>query len=136
MFRQHLTPPVEHLFNAQNKRVATVRSSCAIAISSLSKKRSSTTSIPSAALSRRSPPIRSLRTALNGVQSLKQFIARANLVHATLPELEFAPFDGAAITTSLARAFTGLSLGQEEAQAAPLIPTPSAFGQRPNQLAG
>jgi ATP-dependent helicase HrpB len=52
---------------------------------------------------------------------LKQFIARVNLVHATLPELEFAPFDEAAITTSLARAFTGLTL-VKEAQAAPLLP--------------
>jgi ATP-dependent helicase HrpB len=51
---------------------------------------------------------------------LKQFIARVNLVHATLPELEFAPFDEAALTASLARAFTGLSL-VKEAQAAPLI---------------
>jgi len=56
---------------------------------------------------------------------LKQFIARVNLVHATLPELEFAPFDEAAITACLARAFTGLSL-VKEAQAAPLI---TAFHQ-------
>jgi len=52
---------------------------------------------------------------------LKQFIARVNLVHATLPELEFAPFDEAAITTCLARAFAGL-ITAKEAQAAPLIP--------------
>jgi ATP-dependent helicase HrpB len=50
---------------------------------------------------------------------LKQFIARVNLVHATLPELEFAPFDADAITACLARAFAGLSL-VKEAQAAPL----------------
>jgi ATP-dependent helicase HrpB len=43
-----------------------------------------------------------------------------NLVHATLPELEFAPFDEAAITTSLARAFTGLTTAKE-AQAALLL---------------
>ncbi|MES2469954.1 MAG: ATP-dependent helicase C-terminal domain-containing protein [Verrucomicrobiota bacterium] len=49
----------------------------------------------------------------------KQFIARVNLVQTTVPELEFAPFDEAAITTCLARAFTGLSL-VKEAQAAPL----------------
>jgi ATP-dependent helicase HrpB len=42
-----------------------------------------------------------------------------NLVHATLPELEFAPFDADAITACLARAFAGLSL-VKEAQAAPL----------------
>ena len=54
---------------------------------------------------------------------LKQFIARANLVHTTWPELEFAALDAAAITACLARAFTGLSL-VKEAQAAPLV---SAF---------
>jgi ATP-dependent helicase HrpB len=43
-----------------------------------------------------------------------------NLVHATLPELEFAPFDETAITASFARAFTGLTL-VKEAQAAPLL---------------
>jgi ATP-dependent helicase HrpB len=52
---------------------------------------------------------------------LKQFIARVNLVHALLPELEFVPFDDDAIINCLARAFTGLSLAKE-AQAAPLIP--------------
>jgi ATP-dependent helicase HrpB len=56
---------------------------------------------------------------------LKQFIARVNLVQATVPELEFAPLDEAAITTCLARAFTGLSL-VKAAQAAPLT---TAFHQ-------
>lgn len=50
---------------------------------------------------------------------LKQFIARVNLIHATLPELEFASFDADATTACLARAFTGLSM-VKEAQAAPL----------------
>ncbi len=50
---------------------------------------------------------------------LKQFIARVNLIHAHVPELEFAPFDADAITSCLARAFKGLSL-VKEAQAAPL----------------
>ena len=52
---------------------------------------------------------------------LKQFIARVNLIQTTLPELEFVPFDEAPITTSPARAFTGLTL-VKEAQAAALIP--------------
>ena len=50
---------------------------------------------------------------------LKQFISRANLVVAAMPGLEFPPFDEAAITGSLARAFTGLTLAKE-AQATPL----------------
>ena len=42
-----------------------------------------------------------------------------NLVVAALPELEFPPFDEAAITSCLARAFEGLTLAKE-AQATPL----------------
>jgi len=44
---------------------------------------------------------------------LKQFIARANLVCAALPELEFPAFDDAAIMDCLARAFRGLTLSKE-----------------------
>jgi ATP-dependent helicase HrpB len=58
--------------------------------------------------------------------ALKQFIARVNLVVAAMPELEFPPFDEAAITSCLARAFEGLTLAKE-AQAAPLR---EAFLQR------
>jgi ATP-dependent helicase HrpB len=50
---------------------------------------------------------------------LKQFISRVNLVVAAMPELEFPPFDEAAITGCLARAFEGLTLAKE-AQATPL----------------
>ena len=50
---------------------------------------------------------------------LKQFISRVNLVVAAMPELEFPPFDEAAITGCLARAFAALTLAKE-AQAAPL----------------
>ena len=50
---------------------------------------------------------------------LKQFISRVNLVVAAMPELEFPPFDEAAITACLARAFEGLTLAKE-AQATPL----------------
>jgi ATP-dependent helicase HrpB len=50
---------------------------------------------------------------------LKQFISRVNLVVAAMPGLEFPPFDEAAITGCLARAFEGLTLAKE-AQATPL----------------
>jgi ATP-dependent helicase HrpB len=53
---------------------------------------------------------------------IKQFIARANLVAAVTPELEFPAFDEAAILACLARAFEGLSLAKE-AQATPLRQT-------------
>jgi ATP-dependent helicase HrpB len=50
---------------------------------------------------------------------LKQLIGRVNLVVAAMPELDFPPFDEAAITSCLARAFEALTLAKE-AQATPL----------------
>jgi ATP-dependent helicase HrpB len=44
---------------------------------------------------------------------LKQLISRVNLVVAVMPELEFPPFNEAAITACLARAFEGLTLAKE-----------------------
>ena len=121
MFPQHLSTTIEHLFDAQNKRVAAMR---------LVRYRDLV--IEQKAQQRDLDPVASGRCLAEAHRAgafelplmdhrLKQFIARVNLVHATLPELEFAPFDEAAITTSLARAFTGLSL-VKEAQAAPLLP--------------
>ena len=121
MFPQHLSTTIEHLFDAQNKRVAAMRlvRYCDLVIEQKAQQRDL-------------DPVASGRCLAEAHRAgafdlplmdhrLKQFIARVNLVHATLPELEFAPFDEAAITTSLARAFTGLSL-VKEAQAAPLVP--------------
>jgi ATP-dependent helicase HrpB len=121
MFPQHLSTTIEHLFDAQNKRVAAMK---------LVRYRDLV--IEQKAQQRDLDPVASGRCLAEAHRAgafelplmdhrLKQFIARVNLVHATLPELEFAPFDEAAITASLARAFTGLSL-VKEAQAAPLIP--------------
>ena len=121
MFPQHLSTTVEHLFDAQNKRVAAMK---------LVRYRDLV--IEQKAQQRDLDPVASGRCLAEAQRTgafelplmdhrLNQFIARVNLVHATLPELEFAPFDEAAITASLARAFTGLSL-VKEAQSAPLIP--------------
>ena len=43
---------------------------------------------------------------------LKQLIGRVNLVCAVMPELEFPPFDEAAITKCLARAFRRNDIGE------------------------
>ncbi len=45
--------------------------------------------------------------------ALKQFVARVNLVCATLPELEFPPLDDAGVTVCLARAFRGVTTAKE-----------------------
>jgi ATP-dependent helicase HrpB len=121
MFPQHLSTSVEHLFDAANKRVAAMSLTCYrdLVIRRKSQQRDL-------------DPVASGRSLAGAHRAgafdlplmdhrLKQFIARVNLVHATLPELEFVPFDDDAITACLARAFTGLSL-VKEAQAAPLIP--------------
>jgi len=50
---------------------------------------------------------------------LKQFSARVNLVSESLPELEFPPYDRAALEKALAGAFRGMTLAKE-AQAAEL----------------
>jgi ATP-dependent helicase HrpB len=64
---------------------------------------------------------------------IRQFMARVNLICTVLPDLGFAPFDAAARTASLARAWAGLSL-VKEAQAADLKP---AFpGQMDTTLLG
>jgi ATP-dependent helicase HrpB len=121
MFPQHLSTTIEHLFDAQNKRVAAMK---------LVRYRDLV--IEQKTQQRDLDPVASGRCLAEASRAgafdlplmdhrLKQFIARVNLVHATLPELEFDPFDEAALTSSLARAFTGLSL-VKEAQAAPLIP--------------
>jgi len=121
MFPQHLSTTVEHLFDAKNKRAGAMKlvrfhdlvieqkaqqndldpreSGCCLA----EAQRSGSFDLP--LMDHR----------------VKDFMARVNLLHATMPELEFSPFDNAAITTCLTRAFKGLSLAKE-AQAAPLLP--------------
>ena len=121
MFPQHLSTTIEHLFDAQNKRVAAMK-----------LVRYHDLVIEQKAQQRDLDPVASGRCLAEAHRAgafdlplmdhrLKQFIARVNLVHATLPELEFPLFDAAAITACLARAFQGLSL-VKEAQAAPLLP--------------
>ncbi|MFT5411464.1 MAG: ATP-dependent helicase HrpB [Verrucomicrobiales bacterium] len=121
MFPQHLSTTVEHLFDARNKRVAAMK---------LVRYRDLV--IEQKGQQNDLDPLASGRCLAAAHVSgafelpkmdhrLKQFIARVNLIHATMPELEFAPFDEAAVTACLARALTGLTL-VKEAQAAPLIP--------------
>ena len=113
MFPQQITTNVEHRFDAKNKRVA-----------ALKLVRYLDVVIDQGPQQRDLDPISSGRCLAEAYQTgafdlplfdhrLKQFIARVNLIHATLPELEFAPFDEAAHTACLARAFTGLSLVKE-----------------------
>ena len=119
MFPQHLSSSVEHLFDASNKRVAALKLT-----------RYYDLVIEQKSQQRDLDPIASGRCLADAHRAgafdlplmdhrLKQFIARVNLIHANVPELEFAPFDADAIHACLARAFKGFSL-VKEAQAAPL----------------
>jgi ATP-dependent helicase HrpB len=119
MFPQHLTTTLEHLFDITNKRVAATK---------LTRYRDLV--IERKSQQRELDPAASGRCLAEAHRDgafdlplmdhrLKQVIARVNLIHTHVPELEFAPIDADAITACLARAFKGLSL-VKEAQAAPL----------------
>jgi ATP-dependent helicase HrpB len=118
MFPQHLTAPVEHLYDRTHKRVAAVK---LVRFHDLVIHHEHQRDVAAEA---------SGRALANAAQrgyfelpllnhEAKQFIARVNLVAAALPELEFPAFDEAALARSLARAFRGLTLAKE-AQATPV----------------
>ena len=112
MFPQHLNAKVEHLFDRTHKRVAAVK---LVRFQDLVIHHEHQRDVEPAASGR------CLAEAhrkgwfelplLN--HEVKQFIARVNLVCAVSPELDFPPFDDAAITECLARAFAGLTLVKE-----------------------
>jgi len=120
MFPQHLSSTLEHLFDAQNKRVA-VQKLVRYHDLVIEQKSQQNDLDPHASGRCLAEAQRSGAFQLPLMDHrLKQFIARVDLVHATLPELEIAPFDEAAITECLSRAFSGLTRAKE-AQAASLI---------------
>ncbi len=121
MFPQHLSTTLEHLFDAKNKRVAMMK---LVRYRDLVIEQKPQQNDLDPLASGRCLAEAQGRGAFDLPKMdhrLKQFIARVNLVHATMPELEFAPFDEAAVTACFARAFSGLT-GVKDAQAAPLIP--------------
>ena len=120
MFPQHLSTTLEHLFDPKNKRVGAVK---LVRFHDLVIEQKAQQSDLNPHESGRclAEVQRSRAFDLPLLdQRIKEFMARVDLLHATMPELEFVPFDEAAITACLARAFKGLSL-VKEAQAAPLL---------------
>jgi len=112
MFPQHLTSQVEHLYDRTHKRVAAVK---LVRFRDLVIHHEHQRELDAAAAGR------CLAEAYQKGcfelplfnHEVKQFIARVNLVCAVRPELEFPPFDEAAIKVCLARAFSGLMLAKE-----------------------
>jgi ATP-dependent helicase HrpB len=112
MFPQHLTATVEHLYDRTHKRVAAVKMLRFLDL------------VIHHEHQRDLDPEASGRALAEAAQrgffelpllnhELKQFMARVNLVCAAMPELDFPPFDEAAIAGRLARAFRGLTLAKE-----------------------
>ncbi len=124
-FPQHLTTQIEHLFDRTHKRVAAVK---LVRFRELVIHHEHQREVDAAASGR--CLAEAYRKGCFELplfnHAIKQLIARVNLVCAAIPELEFPPFDEAALRTCLARAFAGLTLAKE-AQAAPLR---DAFMQR------
>jgi len=112
MFPQHLSAHVEHLFDRTHKRVAAVR---LIRFQDLVIHHEHQRDVdPSASGSCLAEAHRKGWFELPLFNhEVKQFIARVNLVNAVSPELEFPPFDDAAVLGCLARAFSGLTLVKE-----------------------
>lgn len=112
MFPAQLTTTVEHLFDRTHKRVAAVK---LVRFQDL---------VIHHEHQREVDPVAAGRCLAEAHRKgyfelplinhdVKQLIARVNLVCATMPELEFPPFDQAAISECLARAFHGLTLVKE-----------------------
>jgi len=112
MFPQHLSAHVEHLFDRTHKRVAAVR---LLRFQDLVIHHEHQRDVdPSASGSCLAEAHRKGWFELPLFNhEVKQFIARVNLVNAVSPELEFPPFDDAAVLGCLARAFSGLTLVKE-----------------------
>ncbi|MBI3850235.1 MAG: ATP-dependent RNA helicase [Verrucomicrobia bacterium] len=118
MFPQHLSTQIEHLFDRTHKRVAAVK---LVRFQDL---------VIHHEHQREVDPVASGRCLAEAYRKgyfelplfnhdVKQFVARVNLVCVVSPELDFPPFDDAAVLKCLTRAFDGLTL-VKEAQATPL----------------
>jgi ATP-dependent helicase HrpB len=112
MFPQHLHSKVEHLFDRTHKRVAAVK---LVRFQDLVIHHEHQRDVEPGASGRCLAEAHRkgwFELPLFN-HDVKQFVARVNLLCAVSPELEFPPFDDAAITDCLARAFAGLTLVKE-----------------------
>ncbi|MEQ2007414.1 MAG: ATP-dependent helicase C-terminal domain-containing protein [Limisphaerales bacterium] len=120
LYPQHLHATVEHIFDRTHKRVAAVRlARFRDLVVGHEHQREVEPEASGSCLA--AAAMQGWFELPNLSHEVKQFIARVNLVAAALPDLEYLPFDDAAITAALARAFRGLTL-QKEAQTVPLKP--------------
>ncbi len=118
LYPQHLNATVEHLFDRTHKRVAAVKLARFHDLV-IGHEHQRETDPEASGRCLAQAAMRGWFELPNLSHEVKQFIARVNLVAAALPDLEYKPFDDAAMTAALARAFKGLTL-QKEAQGASL----------------
>src|ERR1043166_3432057 len=104
MFPQHLTATIEHLYDRTHKRVAAVKLvRFADLVIHHEHQREVEPEASGRALAEAARRGYFELPLLN--HEVKQFIARVNFICAALPELEMPPFNEAAITQCLSRAF-------------------------------
>lgn len=119
LFRDGISARVEHLFDRANKRVAAVK---VVRFHDLvihhEHQREVDDEAAGDCLAR--AYLKGWFDLPNFNHGLQQFIARVNLVCATMPELEFPPLDEPARRKALARALRGVTC-VKDAQATPLL---------------
>ncbi|NBR86424.1 MAG: DEAD/DEAH box helicase [Proteobacteria bacterium] len=120
LYPQHLHATVEHVFDRTHKRVAALRLARFRDLV-IGHEHQREVEPEAAGRCLAAAAMQGWFDLPNLNHEVKQFIARVNLVSAALPDLEYPPFDDAAMTAALARAFRGLTL-QKEAQVAALKP--------------
>jgi ATP-dependent helicase HrpB len=120
-FPEQITTRVEHLYDRTHKRVAAVKL-LRFAGLVIHHEHQRDTEPKAAGLCLAEAHLKGCFELPLFNHEIKQLIARANLVAAVMPELEFPPFDPPAICACLAGAFEGLTLAKE-AQAAALRET-------------
>lgn len=120
LYPQHFEAVVEHVFERQQKAVAAIRRTRFLGLI-LGQEYQRTVDPVAAATGLADAFAKGVFELPQLDHTLKQFIARVNLLAQAAPDLEFPTFDAPALRAALIRAFHGLTL-VKDAQAADLRP--------------
>jgi len=112
IFPQHLSSDLEHVFDRTHKRVAAVLQERCLGLL-ISEKQQRVVAGDASGRTLAEAFSKGWIELPNLGHEQKQFIARVNLLSAALPELDFPPFDAAAVEAALTRAFMGHTLLKE-----------------------
>lgn len=120
IFPQHLSVTLEHIFDRTHKRVAALRQERCLGLIFAQKHQREVDAIASGRTFAEAFGLGWIDLPNLG-HDAQQFIARVNLVCASMPDLDFPPLDPPALQEVLTRAFAGLTL-LKDAQAVDLRP--------------